>query len=48
MAERYAIPMPITRAIVSLARFRGEAAQQQTGQQRAQQTQQPQPAARAA
>ena len=51
MAERYAIPMPITRVIVSLARFRGEAAQQQTeqtGQQRAQQTQQPQPTARAA
>ncbi|WP_075257471.1 ketopantoate reductase family protein [Herbaspirillum camelliae] len=45
MAERYAIPMPITRAIVSLARFRGEAAQQQ----RAPQTPAaPQPAARAA
>ena len=44
MAERFAIPMPITSAIVSLARFRGEAARQQ----REQQTQQTQPAARAA
>lgn len=48
MAERYAIPMPITRAVVSLARFRGEAARQLREQQREQQTQQPQPAAQAA
>lgn len=48
MAERYAIPMPITRAVVSLARFRGEAARQQREPQREPQTQQPQPTAQAA
>ncbi|WP_432240406.1 ketopantoate reductase family protein [Herbaspirillum robiniae] len=29
LAQRYAVPMPITRAVVSLARFRGLGAQQQ-------------------
>ncbi|MDR6585907.1 2-dehydropantoate 2-reductase [Herbaspirillum sp. BH-1] len=53
MADRFAIPMPITSAIVSLARFRGEAARRQREhkeqkEQREQQTQQTQPAARAA
>ncbi|BEV14431.1 2-dehydropantoate 2-reductase [Herbaspirillum sp. DW155] len=48
MADHYAIPMPITRAVVSLARFRGEAARQQREQQRESHPQAPQPAAQAA
>ncbi|MBV8624982.1 MAG: 2-dehydropantoate 2-reductase [Herbaspirillum sp.] len=44
MAERFDLPMPITRAMVSLARFRGEAARQQKEQQ----DNNPQPAAKAA
>jgi len=47
MAERFDLPMPITRAMVSLARFRGEAARQQKEQQE-QQDNNPQPAAKAA